>query len=64
MGPGVYNQGKNFGQDVKPMYIKTKPKEKKVNPTPAPGQYNPDKAEALTKPRPKSAFLPTSKRPS
>jgi hypothetical protein len=46
LGPGVYNQGKEFGQDVKPIYIKAKPKEKKVNPSAGPGEYNPDKAEA------------------
>jgi hypothetical protein len=47
---------------VKSIKILPKPAEKKPNPENGPGSYNHEKAAALTKPRPKSAFIAKDKR--
>ena len=62
LGPGSYIDGNIFGKEVKPVYIRARPKEIFQDPTRGPGNYNPELAESVTKPRPKSAFIPRENR--
>ena len=56
IGPGAYSDGKKFGEGIKTFKIGQK-REEKIGGGVGPGQYNPDKAEAVTKPNaPKITF--------
>ena len=62
IGPGYYDDGKKFGQDVKPVTIAPEQKPKKTDQKGGPGTYNADKAIDLIKPRPKSAVISRTQR--
>ena len=52
IGPGAYDTGKKFGDDVKPFTIGMKrPKKSPTEDNPGAGNYNPERAENLTKPK-------------
>ena len=62
VGPGAYDDGKRWNSNVKPMTIAKKRDRPPSSITPAAGSYNPERAEALT--RPKTAYPKFDKSPS
>ena len=61
-GPGAYDDGKRWNSNVKPHTIGQRRTPKPKDRAPAPGQYNPEKAETIT--RPKTAQLTFDKSPA
>ena len=49
-GPGQYDDGKRFNSNVKPVTIGQRRTPKPKDRAPAPGAYNPDRAEKITRP--------------
>ena len=59
-GPGTYDAGKKFMDDVKPFTIGMKRPKKIDTGVPEPGRYNPDRADTVTKPKTPGTFIPKS----
>ena len=59
-GPGTYDTGKKFMDDVKPFTIGMKRPKKIETDVPEPGRYNPERAETVTKPKTPGAVIPKS----
>ena len=59
-GPGTYDAGKKFMDDVKPFTIGKKRPKKIETDVPEPGRYNPDRADTVIKPKTPAAIIPKS----
>ena len=59
-GPGTYDAGKKFMDDVKPFTIGKKRPKKIDTSVPEPGRYNPDRADTVIKPKNPAAIIPKS----
>lgn len=62
VGPGAYDDGKRWNSNVKAMTIGKRRSARPSDKNPGAGTYNPDIAEAAT--RPKSAFAKFDKSPA